>query len=280
MYLITKKQKLAENIYLMEIEAPKIVKKAHPGHFIILRIDEKGERIPLTIADYDKKTLTIVFLVVGETTEQLSQLRKGDHLLDVVGPLGNKSEIDKISNKNEIGNFGTVCMIGGGLGIAPIYPIARALKRKKNKIITIIGARSKEFLFWEDRLKKVSDKVIVCTDNGTKGKKGFVTSALVELMENEYINRVIVIGPPIMMKNVSNITRDRIRTVASLNPIMVDGMGMCGGCRVVIDDNVQFACCDGPEFNAHKVDWDEMINRNKAYMEEEESCKVDNCKKN
>lgn len=269
MYPVIKKHKLAENTYLMEIEAPKIARKAQPGQFIILRIDEKGERIPLTIADYNRKTITVVFLVVGKTTEQLSQLRKNDSLLDVVGPLGNKSGIS---------NFGTVCLVGGGLGIAPLYPIANALKKEKNTIITIIGAKSKEFLFWEDRLKGVSGRLIVCTDNGTKGRKGFVTTTLKELIEKERPNRVIAIGPPIMMKNIANITKDRIKTIASLNPIMIDGIGMCGGCRVVIDGIIKFACCDGPEFDAHKVDWDELINRNKAYLEEEEICKGHNCK--
>ena len=262
MYEILKKEKLAEDTYLMNILAPEVAKKAQAGNFIILRIDEIGERIPLTIADFDKKTITLVFLVAGKTTEQMSKLRKGDFLLDFVGPLGNKSEIDE---------FGTVCLVGGGLGIAPIYTIASAL-RKKNRIITIIGAKTKKHLFWQDRFKSISNELIICTDDGSYGKKGFVTNALKELMENKLINRVIAIGPPIMMKSVSDLTRDRTRTVVSLNPIMVDGMGMCGCCRVVVDNKVKFACVDGPEFDGHKVDWKELMDRNKSYFCEEKSC--------
>lgn len=264
MHLITKKQKLAENTYLMQIESHSIAKKAQPGQFVILKIDEKGERIPLTIADYDKKTITVIFLVVGRTTKLLSNLKKGDYLMDLLGPLGNKSEIKE---------YGTVCLIGGGLGIAPIYPIGKALKKAKNNVITIIGAKNKNFLFWEDKFKEISDELIVCTDDGSKGKKGFVSDALKELMEKEKPNRVIAIGPPIMMKVISDLTRSMVKTFVSLNPIMVDGMGMCGCCRVVVDDSIKFACCDGPEFDGHKVDWDELINRNKTYTEEEEIAK-------
>lgn len=264
MFPIVRKQKIAENTYLMEIEAPLIAKKAQPGQFIMLRIDESGERIPLTIADFDKKNITIVFLAVGKTTEQLALLRKGDGLLDVAGPLGNKSEM---------ATFGVVCLVGGGLGIAPIYPIARALKKEKNYVITIIGAKSKEYLFWEDKLKEFSDSLIICTDNGSKGRKGFVTNALKELMEHQGLTRVITIGPPIMMKMVSDLTKDRVKTIASLNPIMIDGIGMCGGCRVVVDGIIRFACCDGPEFNAHRIDWNEMMNRNKAFIHEEGLCR-------
>jgi len=263
MYEILKKEKLAEDTYSMSILAPEIAKRASAGNFVILRIDEKGERIPLTIADFDKKTVTIVFLVVGKTTEQLSKLRKGDSLLDFVGPLGNNTEIEE---------FETVCLVGGGLGIAPIYPIASALK-KKSHIITILGAKTKKFLFWQDRFKKISDELIICTDDGSYGKKGFVTTALKELMEKKIINRVIAIGPPIMMKAVSDLTRDRITTIVSLNPIMVDGMGMCGCCRVVVDDKIKFACVDGPEFDGHKVDWKELMDRNRSYVCEEQSCK-------
>tara|TARA_Y100000310_G_scaffold277679_1_gene295615 strand:+ start:175 stop:996 length:822 start_codon:yes stop_codon:yes gene_type:complete len=271
MYTITKKQKIADNTYLMEIDVPKIAKKAQAGQFIILRIDEQGERVPLTIADFSSKTVTIVFLVAGKTTEQLSQLRKGDKLLDVVGPLGNSSRIEE---------FGVVWLIGGGLGIAPIYPIAKALKKKKNYVIIVVGAKSKSSLFWEDKLKSVSHRLIVCTDDGSKGKKGFVTTALKELIETEERpNRAIVIGPPVMMQAVTKLTKDRIKTIASLNPIMVDGIGMCGGCRVSVEEVVKFACCDGPEFDAHKVDWDELLNRNRSFVKDEEACKSQSCKK-
>ncbi|MFH1323920.1 MAG: sulfide/dihydroorotate dehydrogenase-like FAD/NAD-binding protein [Nanoarchaeota archaeon] len=260
MFPVLQKRKLSENTYLMEIEAPEIAKKAKAGQFLVLRIDEKGERIPLTIADSDKKVITIVFLVVGKTTTELSLLKKGESLLDVVGPLGNPSKIQE---------YGNVVIIGGGLGIAPIYPITKALKQAKNKVTAIIGAKSKDHLFWEDRFKEISDRVLIATDDGSKGKKGFVSDVLKELMQKEKIDLVIAIGPPIMMKAVSDVTRDRIKTIVSLNPIMVDGMGMCGGCRVVVDGKVKFACCDGPEFNGHQIDWSELMNRNKTYSDEE-----------
>lgn len=260
MFPILQKRKLAENIYLMEIEAPEIAKKAKAGQFIILRINEMGERIPLTIADSSKKTITIVFLVVGKTTTELSLLKGGDSLMDVVGPLGNPSKIQQ---------YGNVVIIGGGLGIAPIYPIAKELKAAKNKVTAIIGAKSKKYLFWEERFKETCDKVLIATDDGSKGQKGFVSDILKEMMQKEKIDLVIAIGPPIMMKVVSDVTRDKIKTIVSLNPIMIDGMGMCGGCRVLIDGKIKFACCDGPEFNAHHVDWGELMNRNRTYMDEE-----------
>jgi len=267
-YEILKKQKIAENTYEMQIEVPDVAKKAQPGQFIILRIDEKGERIPLTIADYDKKTITIVFLAVGRTTQQLSTLRKGDFILDFAGPLGNKSEIKE---------YGTVCLIGGGLGVAPIYPIAKALKKAGNKIITILGAKDKSFLFWESTFKEISDELIICTDNGSKGRKGFVSDALKEVMQKR-LDLVIAIGPPIMMKAISDLTRQRVKTLVSLNTIMLDGTGMCGGCRVIVDGKTKFACCDGPEFNGHKVDWDSILNRNQTYAEEEK-CALEAYKK-
>ncbi|MFH2028466.1 MAG: sulfide/dihydroorotate dehydrogenase-like FAD/NAD-binding protein [Nanoarchaeota archaeon] len=267
---ILKKQKLAENTYLMEIDAPDVAKKAQPGQFIILRIDEEGERIPLTIADFDKKVITLVFLVVGHTTERLSNLKKGDSLLDFVGPLGLPSLIKE---------YGNVCLVGGGLGIAPIYPIAKALKKANNNIITILGAKSKSNLFWEDKFKEISDELLIATDDGSKGHKGFVSDLLKELMGRKKLDLAIAIGPPIMMKVVSDLTRQRIKTLVSLNPIMIDGMGMCGGCRVIIDGKTKFACVDGPEFNGHKVEWDELINRNKFYHEEEHKCKLGGIKK-
>ena len=268
MYPILQKRKLAENTYLLEIEAPEIAKKAKAGQFVILRIDEKGERIPLTIADSTKKTVTLIILVVGKTTTNLSLLKKGDSLIDLVGPLGNPSKIDL---------YGNVVIIGGGLGIAPIYPIAKALKAEKNKVTAVIGAKSKKYLFWEDQFKKVCDKVLVATNDGSKGKKGFVSDVLKELMQKEKIDLVIAIGPPIMMKAISEMTKSRIKTIVSLNPIMIDGMGMCGGCRVLIKDEIKFACCDGPEFNAHQVDWEELMNRNKTYLDEEKCAGT--CKK-
>jgi len=266
MFPILQKRKLAENTFLIEIEAAEIAKKAKPGQFIILRIDEKAERIPLTIADSTKKTITLVFLVVGKTTTRLSELKKGDQLIDVVGPLGNPSKIQE---------YGNVVIIGGGLGIAPIYPIVKALKLAGNKVTAIIGTKSKKYLFWEDYFKKVCDKVLIATDDGSKGKKGFTSDILQNLMRKEKIDLVIAIGPPIMMKVISEITKQRIKTIVSLNPIMIDGMGMCGGCRVLIKDEIKFACCDGPEFNAHQVNWEELMNRNKTYIEEEKcACKA------
>jgi len=264
MFPILRKQKLAEKTFLLEIEAPLIAKKAKAGNFVVLRIDENGERIPLTIADFSKKTITLVVLVVGKTTEQLSTLRKGDFLLDLVGPLGNAALIKE---------YGTVCLIAGGLGIAPVYPIARELAKIGNEIIVIMGAKSKSYLFWEDSFKKMADQLIIMTDDGSKGGKGFVTNALEDLMRKKKVDFVIAIGPPIMMQNVCKLTYQRARTKVSLNPIMVDGLGMCGCCRVVVDCKVKFACVDGPEFDGHKVDWDELIYRNKTYEEQECRCK-------
>ena len=262
MYKIKEKKFLAEKTYLIKLFAPDIAKKAKPGNFVMLRIDEKGERIPLTIADHDFETITIIFLVVGRTTEDLSKLNKGDNILDVAGPLGNPIEIKK---------YGTVVFVAGGLGIAAIYPQLKALK-KDNKIISIIGARKKELLFLLDEIKELSDKMIVCTDDGSYGKKGLVTDALRELIDEEKIDMVITIGPPIMMKAVAELTKDKVKTVASINSIMVDGIGMCGSCRVSVNNKIKFACVDGPEFNAHEVDWDELLKRNLKYKEEEHEC--------
>ncbi|MBW2984082.1 sulfide/dihydroorotate dehydrogenase-like FAD/NAD-binding protein [Candidatus Woesearchaeota archaeon] len=268
MHQILKKEKLAENIYLMEIEAPDIAKKARAGQFVILRIDENAERIPLTIVDAGKKAVTIIFQAVGRTTNDLAKLRKGNAIPDFTGPLGNPARIQE---------FGHVCLVGGGVGAAEVYPVAREMKKAKNQVTIIFGTKTKKLLFWEDRLKKVSNRLIICTDDGSKGKKGFVTNALKDLMEKEHIDYVVAIGPTIMMRFISKLTKDRIKTAVSLNPIMVDGVGMCGSCRVVIDGRVKFACVDGPEFNGHEVDWDELLNRNKLYLNEEEVCKQQNC---
>ena len=263
---ILKKQKLAENIFSFKIKTKEIAKNAKPGHFVMLRINEQGERIPLTIADYDKKSITMVVQVVGKTTNELSKLKKGDKILDLVGPLGNPTEIV---------NYGTVCLIAGGCGCAEIYPIAKALKKKRNKIIVIFGARNKKLLFWEKEFKKISDELIICTDDGSKGKKGFVTDALRTLMRKKKLELVIAVGPIPMMKAVANLTKDLITTKVSLNSIMVDGIGMCGGCRVTVNNEVKFVCVDGPEFDAHKVDFDELMKRNNTYKEEENhTCKL------
>jgi NAD(P)H-flavin reductase len=256
MFRILQKKKIAENTFLLEVLAKDVANKAKPGQFIILRINEKGERIPLTISDKTKKSIILVILKVGKTSEKLSKLKKGDTITDFIGPLGNPSKLDK---------FGNVCLVGGGLGIAPIYPIAKALKEKGNKVITILGAKSKKHLFWEDRFQKISDKMFICTDDGSKGIKGFVSKAFDKAIKKERLNRVICIGPPIMMKSIADISRRRVKTIVSLNPIMIDGIGMCGSCRVTIEGETKFACVDGPEFDAHDVDFETLIQRNTRY---------------
>ncbi|MCK5283058.1 MAG: sulfide/dihydroorotate dehydrogenase-like FAD/NAD-binding protein [Nanoarchaeota archaeon] len=256
MFKILQKKKLAENTFMLEVSARKIADKAKPGQFIILRIDEKGERIPLTIADKKKNSIILVILNVGHTTGRLSKLKKGDTLSDLIGPLGNSSELDK---------FGTVCLVAGGLGIAPIYPIAKALKEKDNKIIVILGAKTRKHLFWEDKFIKIANKLIICTEDGSKGTKGFVTKAFEAVIRKEKLNRVICIGPPVMMKAVAHISKQRVKTIVSLNSIMVDGIGMCGSCRVKVDGKIKFACVDGPEFDAHKVEFDNLMQRNTRY---------------
>lgn len=264
MYKILVKQELAPNVKLFEMEAPRIAKKALPGQFVILRIDEDGERIPLTIADFnrEKGTVTIIFQEVGATTKQLGQLNEGDSLLDLVGPLGKETHIE---------NFGTVVCIGGGIGIAPVYPIARGMKEAGNNVISIIGARNKDILIYEEKMAAVSDKLYITTDDGSKGQKGFVTDPLKALIEaGTKIDLVMAIGPVVMMRNVAETTRKyKIPTVVSLNPIMVDGTGMCGGCRVSVGTETKFACVDGPEFDAHQVDFDALISRQKMYLEHE-----------
>lgn len=261
---IIKKEILSDDVKLFVIEAPEIAQKAQPGQFIILRIDEKGERIPLTIADFsqEKGTVTIIFQEVGYTTRRLGKLNESDQILDFIGPLGKPSDVKKI---------GTVVCVGGGIGIAPVYPIARKLKQLGNIIISIIGARNKDLLFWEDKMCDISDELIITTDDGSYGKKSFVTNALKEIIDRgTHIDEVLAIGPVIMMKAVSQLTRSyNIKTVVSLNPIMVDGTGMCGGCRVEVAGQKKFCCVDGPEFDAHQVDFDILMKRQMTYKEEE-----------
>jgi len=257
---ILEKKKLAENIYSFKFKAPEIAKEAKAGHFIMLRIDEKGERIPLTIADFDKDSITIVVQVIGKTTSELAELKKGDTVLDLVGPLGNPSEIDKVE---------TVCLIAGGCGCAEVYPIAREFHKNKSKVIVIFGARSKNLLFLEKEFKEISDEFIICTNDGSKGIKGFVTDALKDLMSKKKIDLVIAVGPIPMMKAIAEMTKNHIHTKVSLNSIMVDGIGMCGSCRVTIDGKPKFVCVDGPEFDAHKIDFDELNKRNSLYKDEE-----------
>lgn len=263
MVKILSSKEIAPQVCMMEIETPEIARKALPGQFIIIRIDEKGERIPLTITDFnrEKGTLLIIFQTVGKTTYQLSKLSAGDSLADVVGPLGRPSHIEKL---------GKVVCVGGGIGAAPIYPIARALHEAGNYVITINGARTEDLLILEKELKEVSDEFHLTTDDGTKGRCGFVTDVLKELLDGGDINMVIAIGPAIMMKCVCQTTEPyKVKTVVSLNSIMVDGTGMCGACRVEVEGKTRFCCADGPEFDGHKVNFDLLIARQRMYLEQE-----------
>jgi len=270
MYEIIDKKILSDTVKLMKIKAPLVAKKAKAGQFIILRINEQGERIPLTIADYDRDegTITIIFMEVGKTTKELGKLNKGDLILNFLGPLGVPSEIE---------NYGTVVCIGGGVGIAPLYPIVRALKQDGNNVISILGARNKDLLLLEKEIREYSDQLIITTDDGSKGHKGFVSDVLQQLIDSgTTIDMVMAIGPVIMMKVVADVTKKyNIKTLVSLNPIMVDGTGMCGGCRVTVDGEVKFACVDGPEFDGHKVDFENLMLRNRRFLDhEEKACKL------
>lgn len=266
---------IAPNIKRFTIEAPKIALKRKAGQFVIIRINDIGERIPLTIADSDSERGTIDIIVqgIGKTTKELNDLQTGEYILDVVGPLGKASHIE---------NFGTAVSIGGGVGTAIAYPTAVALKQAGNHTISIIGGRTKEFVILENEMKQVCDEVFVTTDDGSHGKHGFVTDQLKELIETRKIDFVLAIGPIPMMKAVADVTREKgIQTVVSLNPIMVDGTGMCGGCRATVDNKTFFVCVDGPEFDAHKVDFKTLMTRNQSYlMEEKESIEEHECKLN
>lgn len=263
MFNILRKEELSEQITLFEIEAEEIARKARPGNFFVLRTHEQGERVPLTIADFDRDrgTITAVFQKVGKTTHHLGTLREGDFITDVIGPLGNHSHIE---------NFGNVVCVGGGVGIAPIYPITRALKEAGNKVTSIIGARSKTILFWEEKMRKVSDDLIVTTDDGSYGIKAVVTVPLEEILSKEKVDLVFAIGTAIMMKFVCKTTEKyNVKTIVSLNSIMIDATGMCGGCRVQIGGETKFTCVDGPEFNGHEVDFDLLMKRLQTYIPEE-----------
>ncbi|MBN1811600.1 MAG: sulfide/dihydroorotate dehydrogenase-like FAD/NAD-binding protein [Anaerolineae bacterium] len=263
MYRILHKEVLSDVIKLMVIEAPEVAHKVQAGQFVIVRIDEYGERIPLTIADYDRVagTITLVFQEVGKTTMQMGTLNEGDSLATLTGPLGHPTEIE---------NYGTVVGVGGGLCIALLYPIARALKKAGNTVISIIGARNKSLLFWEDKIRSVSDELIVCTDDGSYGRKALVTEPLKEVLEQRTIDHVWALGPAIMMKFCAATTEPfGVPTIVSLNTIMIDGTGMCGGCRVQLTEGAKFVCADGPEFDAHQVDWDLLLARQRFYLDEE-----------
>ncbi len=263
MYRIVHREDLTPTIHLFRIAAPIVARKALAGQFIILRIDEEGERIPLTIADYDREegTVTVVFMEVGKTSCRLACLKQGDSVVTFTGPLGLPTETEKV---------GTVCCVGGGFGTATIYPIARAMKEAGNRVISIIGFRNRDLAFWEDKMKSVSDEIIVTTDDGSLGRKGLVTEPLKELCEAGRLNQVVAIGPIPMMKFVSKTTEPfGVHTVVSLNPVMVDGTGMCGACRVSVGGATRFVCVDGPDFDGHKVNWDELAARNQIYRENE-----------
>ena len=271
---IVSKKQLSENVYKMELEAQLISEERKAGQFIILQLDEDyGERIPLTIADANKEagTITIIFQVVGLTTEELSEMNVGDDIPVLVGPLGRPTHIKK---------YGTVVCVGGGIGVAPLHPIAQAFKAAGNKVITIIGARNKELVIMEDEMKEIADEFILCTDDGSYGRKALVTEPLKEICErDEKPDMVIAIGPPIMMKFCAETTRPyKVYTEVSLNTIMVDGTGMCGGCRVNVGGEVKFVCVDGPEFDGHLVDFDNMMARLHSYDEiehEKHACYID-----
>jgi len=264
MFEIVEKRILSPVVNLFKVKAPLIAKKRKPGQFVIFEVDEKGERIPLTIADADPEegTVTIICQALGKSTMKLNSLNKGDKILNFVGPLGTPSHIE---------NFGTSICIGGGVGIAVAYPLAKALKQAGNYVISIMGFRSKELLFMEDELRSTSDELYVTTDDGTYARKGLVTDVLQEILANgRNADFVLAIGPVPMMKAVCNITkRYKIKTMVSLNPIMVDGTGMCGACRVTIEGQTKFVCVDGPEFDGHLVDFDELMKRQSIYKEQE-----------
>jgi ferredoxin--NADP+ reductase len=272
---ILEKKKLAENVYWYKVENPDIARARKPGQFLILRVHDKGERIPLTIVNstQEEGSIEIIFQVVGKSTKLLTELNEGDHILDIAGPLGTPTHIEY---------YGVCAMIGGGIGIAPLLPIAKGFKEKGNKIISVLGARSKSLLILEEEMRHCSDAVHVTTDDGSYGEKGLVTDMLRRICEsNQQIDYVVAIGPVNMMKEVSELTKTfNIRTLVSLNPIMVDGTGMCGGCRCYVKGESKFACIHGPEFNGHEVDFDKLARRLTMFKESEQqamnhACKID-----
>ena len=265
--IILSKKQLVPKIIELVVEAPRIAEKALPGQFVVVMADESGERIPLTIADFDREkgTVTLVVMVVGASSLKISRLEAGESLFAIIGPLGKASEIEKLD---------TVIMVAGGVGTAPIYPIARAFREAGVRVITIQGARSKELLFWTDRLAAVSDQHIITTDDGSEGRKGLVTQPLEELLKEDAQKRigcVYAIGPAIMMKFCCQTTQPfGVKTIVSLNSIMVDGTGMCGGCRVEVGGQTRFTCVDGPEFDGHLVDWGLLLSRQRVYVKHED----------
>jgi len=272
MFKIVKREEMSQGtVILNEIEAPLIAKKAKPGQFVILKANENGERIPLTMAETNpaKGTITIIYMVVGKSTALFRDLKVGEGYQDVIGPLGKATHLEKV---------GKVVCVGGGTGVAVLHPITRGLKEVGNDVICIIGSRNKGLLIMEEHMKAASHDLRICTDDGSYGHHGFVTDVLKEVLKGGDIKLVVAIGPVPMMKAVSNITKEfNVETMVSLNPIMVDGTGMCGGCRVTVGGQTKFACVDGPEFDGHQVDYDELILRLRAYQEEERKCHQDYC---
>jgi ferredoxin--NADP+ reductase len=264
MFRIVRRRTLASRITEFVVEAPLVARKRKPGNFVIVRVNEHGERIPLTICDANPQdgTITLIVQAVGKTTKLLGACKEGDSIQDVVGPLGNPSPIE---------DFGTVVCIGGGVGTAEVYPIAEALKKRGNAVHTIIGARSKDLIILEEEMRRICDAVSITTEDGSKGRKGFVTDELRAMIESGlHIDAVYAIGPVPMMKAVVAVTKPQeIKTFVSLNPIMLDGTGMCGGCRVTVGGEIKFACVDGPEFDGHLVNFEELVMRNRIYLEEE-----------
>ncbi|MCL2484812.1 MAG: sulfide/dihydroorotate dehydrogenase-like FAD/NAD-binding protein [Endomicrobia bacterium] len=280
MFKIVFKEVMAHNVKSYIISAPDIAKNAKAGQFVMVRINDKGERVSLTIASADiaNGTIRIIFQEAGKTTKQLGRLAEGDCIKDILGPLGIPTEIKK---------YGTVVAVAGGVGTAEVLPVINYLRAERNKIISIIGARNKDLILLENEINKNSDELIIATDDGSKGVKGFVTTALTDLIKKgEKIDMVYAIGPVPMMKSVSNLTKEySIPTFVSLNPIMVDGTGMCGACRVTVDGKTRFACVEGPEFDAHKIDWDELISRLSLFRElekvsDEKFAKENSCEDN
>lgn len=269
-YKILSKRELCPNQYEITIDAPYVVRNARAGQFIIFRAEEDGERVPLTIADVDKEKgiLTLVFMAVGYSTKKLAALEVGDELVDLVGPLGKPTHIE---------NYGTVVCVAGGYGAAPCYLIAKAFKDAGNKVYMIMGARTKDLIFWQDKMKDACTELYITTDDGSLGIKGFGTTVLQEIMDREKVDYTIAVGPMPMMRAVAEMTRGKgIKTEASMNPIMVDGTGMCGACRLTVGGETKFACVDGPDFDAHQIDFDEVINRTRIYKEEERR-RSENC---
>lgn len=266
-YTIIEKKEIASSVHMMKILAPDVAKAAKAGQFIIVRIDETSERVPLTIADFDatEGTVTIIFQEMGKTTKQLAKMAASDELQDFVGPLGTPADVREL---------GTVILVGGGVGIAPVYPQAKAYSEAGNKVISVIGARNESLLILEDEMRAASDELHVATDDGSKGHHGFVTDVVKNILDSgEKVARVVVIGPPILMRVAAGMLEPYgVETLVSLNPIMIDGTGMCGGCRVSVGGETKFACVDGPEFDAHKVDFNLLMSRLALYRNEESKC--------